>query len=257
MRNNRRLIYLFTPLAIWLLSQSFLLFPRFFYSALLIGLLLIMVSAIWLARLDRRKYWPALAIPPALFFASFSLYATLIPDRWPDEIWIELVFLLEAWFVFSYFRNLYYYLAYDAPERREKLDSLLVSGGFLATFALGASFYGLSAFIDWSLAAFLSALTPLVFLLFSQLIPFRGTSLKNERVFLIVNTLMLVEIAGMISLLPLNYNILGFIFALAYSFELLAWRLDRRGELDRRRLKFPLVISIIIVIILFLTASWL
>ncbi len=257
MKKNQHLVYFFVPLAIWLLSQSFLVFPRFFYSAVATGLLLIIAGTIELTRLDQKKYWLALSIPPSLFFLGFSLYATLIPNRWPGEFWIQLVFLLEAWFAFSYLRNLYYYLAYDAPERREKLNSLLISGGFLAAFAFGASLYSLPAFVDWPLAVFLSILTPIVFLLFSQFIPFKGYRLKSEIAFLAVNTLMLVEFAGLISLLPLNYNILGFVFALAYSFELLVWRLFRRGELDRQHLKLPLVISVIITIILFLTASWL
>lgn len=254
---KQRFTYLLLPITIWLLGQAFLFYPKFFYSAVSVGILLIIISVLSLSRLDKKKYWPLLIAPPALFFLSFSLYATLIPNRWPNSFWIEAIFLLEAWFVFSYLRNLYYYLAYHAPERQQKLDSLLVSGGFLSMFAIGGAFYGLPAFISWPLYVLLLILAPLAFLLFSQFIPFRNLDLKDNLTLLLVNSLMIVELAWVISLLPLNYNILGFVLALAYSFELMVLRLIWRGELSAKRLKLPTIAIFIIVIILFLTASWL
>lgn len=252
-----RYIYLFLPLIIWLLNQAFLLRPSFFYSAMALGLLLIIFGVRALARLDKNKYWPLLIAPPALFFLSFSLYVTLIPNRWPSNFWIQGIFILEAWFIFSYLRNLYYYLAYHALERQQKLSDLLVSGGFLSMFAIGASFYGLPAFINWPLYLLLLSLAPLIFLLFSQFIPFKNLNLKTNLILLLTNTLMLLELAGVISLLPLNYNLLGFVLALAYSFQLLVLQLSWRGELTAKRLKLPIIALVALVIILFLTASWL
>jgi len=91
------------------------------------------------------KNWPVWFVSPLLFWLAGVVYAALLPGR----LWVQLIFILILVFLFFYLRHLYYYFAYGAPEREEKLEGWLLSGGFLTVFALGAVLFGLPAFISW------------------------------------------------------------------------------------------------------------
>lgn len=254
----KRFIPLVSPLIIWFLDQAFLFSPVFFYSALALGSLVAVLSVKLLVGHNKKRDWPLFIIPPLLFFLSFSAYATIIVSRF----WIQLIFLLVAWFSYSYLKYLYYWAGNSiAPENifelEKKLDNLLQVGGFLIVYALAGVLFGLSAFLSWSPEFMLPVFAAAVLLLFWQFLPFKKISWRQTQIILVLNVLVLTEFAWVLSLFPLDFNILALFAALACYLALTIVHAYWRGNLNRQVLKTPIILSVIIIIFSLLTSRWL
>jgi hypothetical protein len=249
----QRLLPILLPVVLWLFNQLSFWYPGFFYYSLLLGCLLISIGVRLEARSGAIRDWPLFIISPLLIFLSFSFFSSLISNFY----WIQAACLLAAWFNFAYFRNLYYYWRYNAPEREDKLDNLLVSGGFLTIFASAASFYSLPAFLSLPTIFLLGIYCPMILLLFGQFLPIRKIAWSSAWPLMLINTLTLLELAWGLTFLPFNFNILAFLLAIFYYFLLTVWRLAWRQALNRHSLQFPIIFSLVLIVILFLTSSWL
>jgi hypothetical protein len=254
----RRFIPLIAPLLIWLFDQAFLFAPVFFYSSLALGALVIVISVKLIASRGEKKYWPLFVVLPLLFFLSFSTYVTIIVS----SFWIQLIFLLIAWFLYAYLKYLYYLVGNQSAlensgELENKIDSLLNVGGFLTSYALAAVLFGLTAFLNWSPELMLPAFALIIWLLFLQFLPFKRISWRRTGGLLIINVLALTELAWIFSLFPLNFNILALFSALTYYLSLTIIHAYWRGNLNRQTLKTPLILSAIIIIFSLLIARWL
>ena len=249
----KRLIPLLVPLIIWIFSQAFLRWPSLFYSALAIGLLIIVLSVRLLA--GKERDWPLLAIAPTLFFLNFSLYLAIIIG----SFWIQAILVLIAWFLFVYLKNLYYYFTHKESELifEDKLDNLLIVSGFLSVFAASTVLFSLPNFITWPVWATLLILAAVIWLLFIQFMPLKKINPEKAKVLTLVSIFGLAQIAWGLSLLPLKFHILGLFLAISYYLALTIVRLHLRGALNRRALKLPLILSATAFILLLLTARWL
>lgn len=245
-------VFYFVPVALWLLGQTFLNFPQFFFVTISVGGLIIILATKALATKNWRQDWPLFFYFPLVFFIGSSLYETLIPNFY----WVQLLLFINAAFMFVYFKNLYYFFRYEAPERTDRLDTFLMTASVLSVFFLASSAYGLPVFLGWSFWPLLAVLVALIFPLFFQ--PFILGSLRLEAnwPFFIVVTLIMAQIAGVIYLFPFDYNILGLLTAIVFYILFLMIRLFVRGRFSGRILRFPLITSLIIVIILLLTTRW-
>ena len=248
---NKHIIFI-TPIILWLLSQLFLFDSRFFYIAITLGFLLLVFSFKKMEKSRRDRNWPLFLFFPALFFLSVSLYITLIPNFY----WIQTILILSAWFNFAYIKNLYYHFNYNASGREEKLDTLMIEGGFLSVFALASSVYGLPVFLGWSVWPLLLIFTILTAPLFFQSFV-RGTmDIKGNWPFFLASILILAELSLVVYFLPLSFNILGFFVAIFYYLLSLVLRVVLKGDFSGRSLKFPFGFSLLIVLILLLTSRW-
>jgi len=250
----QRFIPLIVPLLIWFLNQLFFSKPDLFYVALALGALLITLSVKSL--LPRESvFWLPYIIPPLLFFVSFSFYSAIIVGLF----WLQLCSLLIVWFLFSYFRVLYYY--FSAPDKRPiwatKVDNLLLSGGFLTAYAAAAILFDLPAFFNWSLLALSATMAVLSGLLLFQFSLFPKEGAPTTKHLPLMSVLVLTELTGIFSLLPLNFHILALFFAISYYLCLTIIRLASNGILSRRALRWPLILGAIIITVLLLTSRWL
>lgn len=250
----QRFVPILVPLLVWFLNQAFFSEPGLFYISLALGALLIVLSVWYLVPKDK-AFWLPYIIPPLLFFIGFSGYSAVLVGN----LWLQLIGLMIIWFLFSYFRSLYYY--FTAPGKQlewtARLNNLLLSGGFLTAFVTMAFLFDLPAFFDWPLYFLLPASALLSGLLFFQfhLFPTEGERPTTNLSWLSI--LVLTELTGIFSLLPLNFNLLALFFAIAFYFCLAIIRLAENGILHRRALKLPLILGLIIIILLLLTARWL
>lgn len=249
---KRRISVLLVPVALWLLGQLFLLKPDLFFVAVSLGVLIIALSVRGLSLGSRRYDWPLFFYFPALLFISASLYETLIPNHY----WVQALFLLIAGLIFSYLKNLYYLMRYEAPERAGKVDSISLAGSVLSFFFLAASIYGLPTFLGWSFWPLFFSSVVLIPLLTFQPFSVGRLNLKgNWPIFLMVN-LGLLQIVAVLYLLPLRFNVLGLLAAFAFYMIMLVLRSVLRGNFSGRLLRFPLISGLIIVVIVLLTARW-
>ncbi len=252
MKNNYWYLIL-VPFALWVLDEIFLFKPNFFFVALGLGVLIITLAVRYLTKQQNLRFWPVFILPPALFFLSFSFYGAIIIS----QFWIQVIFLLIVWFVFSYLQNIYYYFSFGAPERETKLQRLLMSGSFLTAFALAATLFGMPIFLSWSIWLLLLFFTLASFILFGQFLILAKEITREQKIFWGINVLVLVEIAGAFFLLPLNYNILGLLLAIIFFLLTLLdeWRLA--GRLNTKNLKWPLILTTLIIVFILLSARWL
>ncbi len=251
--NYKHLVPVITPLCLWFLSQAFLLWPTFFYAAVALGVLLIVLSIRLLAAETKVMTWPLLIAPLLLFFFSFSVYASLLMSRF----WVEVVFVLNVWFAYAYLKNLYYYLVRHEEKRVEKLTNLMLAGTWLTIFAAAATLYDLPEFIDWPFLVLLLIFMVMTGFLWFGFWPLTKIKFRTAAPVQGVSWLVLGALTWLVSLLPLNYNVLGFLTAIIAYFLLELNRAHWRGDLNRRTLKAPLILSAILIIILLLTARWL
>lgn len=251
MKRSRLLINI-VPVILLLLSLAFLFSPSFFYAALGLGALLIILSIKYLVEKNSSRPWLPFIVSPLLVFLGGEFYAALLPNYF----YLVAIFLVIAWFVYSYQRNLYYYLAYGAPERERKIDSLLLSGGFLSVWALSGALFNIQAFLNWPFWLLLLIFTPFVWLSFANF-SWWQKNFSSAGITILFNAVIILELTWILSLLPLNYNILGFLLALFYYFLLFSLRLSWRRELNRRRLRPVLIGSLVVVFLILLTAAWL
>jgi hypothetical protein len=245
-------VFYFLPLALLLLGEVFVFFPRFFFVSLALGGLLIVVSTKQLAAKDRRLDWPLFFYFPLIFFLSSSLYETLIPNFYI----VQALILLNVYFVFVYFNNLYYFFRYGAPDRIDRLDTFLMAGSVLSVFFLAASAYGLPVFLGWSFWPLLAAFSLLTLPFFFQPFILGTLNLRKNWPFFLSAFFIMGQLAGVVYLFPFSFNILGLLTAIFFYLLFLVVRLFIRGRLSGQVIKFPLISGFIMIIILLLTARW-
>jgi len=253
MMKNNYLYLILIPFLLWVLDEIFVFRPDFFFVALGLGLLIITFGVRLLIKKQSLKFWPVFVLPPSLFYLSFSFYSAMIVN----QLWIQLIFLLNAWFIFFYLQNIYYYFSFGAPERAVKLRRLLTSGAFLSTFAIASSLYALPIFLSWSFFILLLIFILISLGLFGQFLILEKNISTEQKIFWGIKVLVLAEFAGVFFLLPLNYNILGLLLAIIFYLLILFddWRASSR--LNYKNLKWPLIISTLVVVLILLSARWL
>jgi hypothetical protein len=250
----KRLIPVIIPLIIWVIGQIFLRWTSLFYCALATGALVIVLGVRLLAGKGKHD-WPFMAIAPVIFFLVFSCYVAILIGNF----WIQALLILVAWFLFNYFRNLYYYLTHKELEiiYENKLDNLLIASSFLTVFAAATTLFSLPEFINWPIWATILIIAAIIFLLFVQFKALKKIKSGSAQVLAFIGVLCLAELTWGLSLLPLKFHLLGLFLAIAYYLILFIIRLHLRGALNRQVLRVPLILSAVAFIVLFLTARWL
>ena len=232
--SQRKIIFL-TPLILWLLNQLFLWRPRMFSPC---SWFLIAVTVMGLTAGKRQADWPLFFYFPFIFFLSSSLYSTLLPNFYV----IQIIFFFANLYIFSYFKNLYYFFRYEAPERAHKLDTLTLLGNFLAVFFLASTIYGLPTFLGWSFWPLLFGFIILSIPLFSTICYFE-IKLKINWPLIIASALVLLELAAIIHFLPLAYNVLGLFVGIFFYLLIYILRNILAGDLSGYKLRLPLVFA--------------
>jgi hypothetical protein len=252
MKNKLGLVILVTFL-LWVLNQLFLFKAPLFLSCLAIGTLLILLLTRNLVQPFRKHGWLVWLISPILFWLAVSLYATIITGY----VFIQIIFLVMASFFYLYFITLNSYLINKTPELNKKFDNLILSSGFLTCAASGASLYGLTAFVSLPTGFLLLFFMPVAAFLFIQFASLKKNFWPENKSLLLIEVLILMELAVVLSFLPLNFNLLGFALGLGYFFLLSIMRLRWQERLDQLKVKRLVILSIVIVFILFFSARWL
>ena len=105
MTKPSRLAVIIYPLVIWLLAQTYFVFPELLYIVLAVSIALTLVLTFFLKQPERNTPWWLLAILPVSFLLVITTYISLQPS-W---ILIQLLFLVLAVFLFNYFKSVYYF----------------------------------------------------------------------------------------------------------------------------------------------------
>lgn len=244
----------FITFFIWLLSQLFLWQPDLFFVALGLSVLMIVLTVRQIITQNSKFFWPWFIASPILFYLAATFYSAILANHY----WIQLILAANAYILFVYFKNIYYHLAFGAPEREAKLRKVLLSASFLSFFAAAATLYALPIFLNLSFWSIFFIFIFLIALFFAQRLLLIPTGKNSDEVlFLGINTIVLTEISGALLLLPLNYNVRGLLLALMFYSLILFNNWRREARLNLKNLKWPLVIGISMILIILLSARWL
>jgi len=242
-----------TVFFLWLLNELFFFKPTLFFVSLGLSTLIIILAVKKLVDKKSNTFWLLLTISPILFYFSASFYSSILTN----QLWIQFIFFINAFLIFSYLKNIYYYYSFGAPERGAKLNRLLLSASFLAMFAAAATLYALPIFINlsfWSIVIFFIIINIIFF--YQSLIFAKDNSVREDWLFLVINTLVLSEFAGVLLLLPLNYNVRGFLLAIFFYSLILFNNWRQEGRLNFRNLRWPLISVFLIMLIILFSARW-
>lgn len=238
-------------LFIWILSQVYFFNPELFFVSLSVSSVVIFLVVKKIINKKNDIFWLLLTVNPLLLYLSASFYSAILTN----QILIQLILAITAFLIFSYFKNIYYYYSFGAPERELKLRKLVILSSFLAFFAASATLYALPIFLNFSLSVIFIWLIVISSVLFIQLFIF-FPKFNQDGIFKSINILILGELSGALLLLPLSYNVRALILAILFYllFLFYNWRYD--GRLIFQNIKWPVIITLIIIFIILFSARW-
>lgn len=241
------------PVIIWLLGQSYFIWPEFLYIALGISVALTVALNFLLKSPERQTAWWSLAILPVSFLVSITAYISL------QSSWIvtQLLFFVLAVFLFNYFKSTYYF--WHRPDLYKDEDNTIIKayGSFLVIFLAGADLYGLQSLL--SLTVWPIFLIFMAIVLVVTRINLDITDFENKVIwqFTTINTLLISEMALVFIFLPLGYNVSALSVGIIYYLFINMTRLYLQKALTPKKIKLYLIISYAGLAILLLTARWL
>jgi len=256
MKYNRFLV-LIIPVLIFIVLELVLVLPKFFYLALVLGNLLL-ILAVWL--LQRKKFieadWRLAAsslITPALFLTSLAVYAALSSSK----LIIHGLFLMIGFFLYFYLKSIYYYFINSPLYKSQAFKSLAAFGNLLVVFFSASSIYWLQSFLGLPVWLLMLSFLILILIINYQIIWINRISIRTAFIFIMFIGLVLLEIGWSISFLPLNYKVTGLILAICYYvLSGITW-LFVGGTLESRATKLYLSFGFIGISLILLTARWL
>jgi hypothetical protein len=249
-------IIVLTNLSLWLLLETFVFWPKFFYVVLLaLNVVLILAIYFLMRKADLgRRLWN-LWILPFLVLNSIVSYAILIPqDIWINKFFIQALFVLIIGFNFSYFKNIYNSVFH--PDQPNNLPGLTTNFSFLSWFFLLTAVYGLQLFLDLSYWILILILIVLALLTTYQYFWINNLKGKENYILVFLSAFIIAQLAWSVYFLPFDYNSLGLIMALIYYVFLNLTRLHLNHNWSKKNLQSLLVFSGVIMLLILLTLKW-
>jgi len=256
MRYNRFLV-LIIPVSIFVILELILVLPRFFYLALVLGNLLLILT-FWF--FQRKKFIEAdwklsisSLITPVFFLTSLTIYAALSSSK----LIIHGLFLVIAFYLYFYLKSVYYYFINSPLYKSQTFRSLSAFGNLLIIFFSATSIYWLQSFLGLPVWLLMLCLLILVLIINYQASWINKIPIRKAFIFIMFIGLVLLEIGWSISFLPLNYKATGLILAICYYvLSGITW-IFVGGTLESRATKLYLSFGFIGILLILLTARWL
>ena len=254
MKKNRY-IPLLASAAIGILTEIMYFWPPMIYVAAAMSAIIILFAVRQISRAgQKREKFYIFFILPAIFALSTILFSTIV-----SRLLAQILYGVNAVFLYLYFRHLYYFLHYPrfARKSEESLRNLSSFGNFLAVFFASSAVYGLQSLLNvriWIL------IFPLLVVLFSasfQVLRSNRIDRRQGIFYALVVSLVLVEAAWTVSFLPLNHYVTGSMMAIFYYMAINLTRFHLLNTLDNKTIKKYLTLGFLCLILIVLTARWL
>jgi hypothetical protein len=245
-----RFIFWASPLFFWVGWQFILFHPYGLWILMAVSTFLLIFVAYEFAGHKWNQQFLFTFISLGLLLNSFYLFISLIASQWIGQ----LLWLLMLWYLYSYILT-----AAKIKKTADLTEWRLMSlyGGLYTTFFAAATLFGFRAFLS---------LSPWPLLLIFLIIVFANTRALayaqswNDRKYLgfwFFLSLLITEIAMMLSLLPLNYLIAAILSTLAYYSVINFARLYINGKLTKRKITNYAWFTALSLVFILLTARWL
>lgn len=252
MKYNRFLVLL-TPLIALLLCEVLFFMPKMFYVILVFYFLIIFFAVNQFTKSSKiDKRWYNFIIFPLCFSISLIIYSIISVNKF----FVQILFFTNAFFIYYYLRNIYYYLIRPDFYKDNTLENISSYGNFLLIFFIASSIYGLQSFLNLSVCISIIIILPFFALVIHQVIWINKIDFKIGFIYILIGCLILIEIAWALSFLPVNYKANGLVMAICYYILIGIIRFYLKGSLNKRIVKLYLFFGFSSIFITLLTARW-
>jgi hypothetical protein len=174
----------------------------------------------------------------------------------PKGFILHLLYFLASLILFYFLRLLANGVVKTDGQYRSPIISFAVFSSVLAVFFLFSFFYGLESYLNISVFSLCSAMVAVLLLVFYLIIKWSNVEWLPGALFLIIDSLVLTEIAWAIFFLPFHFVLVGAIFTFCFYIVSGLSRLALVDKLTRQSLKFYLSIGLGGLLLILLTAQW-
>ena len=253
-----RFLPLVVPLLVFILLEVFYFVPKaiFVVLVLIISLFIFTVRQFLLGgKREERGY--NLLLLPVCFTLGLTVFSTMIPRaETVGKLFLHALFFLNAGFIYFYFRLIYYYLYKNKLYQKQSLRNLSAYGNFLAFYLIASSVYGLQAFLNIPVWILMISLLIFSGLIFYQVIWSNEINTKDSLFYILIASLMIIELGWAASFLTLRFFVLGLIMAVCYYVIIGMIRFHLLNTLNRKVVKLYLIFGFLSIFIVLLTARW-
>lgn len=200
-----------------------------------------------------QKKWWNFALLPLLSQLVVLGYAIVVSSQ------VLVSFLLTALviFLYIYWRYVYFYL--HRPQRYPSfsLEQLSFYINYLLIFLLGALAFGLRSFLNYNLAILAGGVAVITALVLYQIMWVSKVEWQKFGWYLLIYLVIMMEAFWALSFLPLNHNLLGFLWASVYYFFSVMLNDLLNHQLAGKRVRVYLIMIASGWVVLLLSARWL
>lgn len=250
---SSRWFLLLSPLILLVCLELFLIWPKLLFVFEAIAVIwLIFVIRYFALRSSLGKKWIIHALLPLLLFTSLSFSATILVNRWL----IQVIFVFLILFLSRYLKLLYNFWVKNDLKQIDRLPNFSLSAGLIIIFSAIFNIYSLQVFVSWSTWSlfFLSCLAVILVTYHNWQICQMNIK-ENLNLFVIIN-LLLVETIAVLFFWPFAYQLLALVVVLIYYVLINCARLYLSANLDKAKIKFYLIFSALVFLVLILSARW-
>lgn len=249
----RRFLPLLAPLLIFFFEQIYFFSPKLIYAMAILIILLIFFTVWQLSRLSQvdSRWWNYLILP-ALASCAVLAYSVFLSSKFI----IQLSFVFNAVFLYLYLRHVYYYLLHPVAYQVFSLENLSAYTNWLAFFLTAAAVYGAQSFLNSPISLLMLIMLAAAVLLVYQIIWANKIELKAGLPYILISSLILVELFWAISFLPFNYNISGLGLAICYYVVIGLVKNHLLDKLDTSKVRMYLILGAVSLFLIMFTARW-
>lgn len=250
-----KILPLVIPLIVFFFLECFIIFPGFFYVALVfINLAILHVTIQITKQSESGEAWYNFFILPSFFATSAACYSIILTNSWI----MQFIFILTSIFIYLYFKQIYYYLILPKRYKNNALENFSSYGNFLVMFFSFSVVYGLQSFLNIPIHLLILILIPVIWIVSYQVVWTNKINMREGAVFILINTLILTELAWTASFLPQSYNTVGLIMAICYYMVtgIVRFSLSQKLKDIRNKAKQYLVFGVACILIILLTSKW-
>ena len=241
-------------IAIFLLAQSIMIWPQYFYYFLIaINVSIIASLYFHIGNKYLNLAWLKFLILPLLFWNGLLFYISLIPYGGVVlTIFVQFWFFLGLWFLFSYLHQVKRLLL----AKSNNLALWFSVFSFLSVFLLAASVYGWQSFLAWPVWPLSLGLTAATSLLFYELIWLNSPEKSPENLLSLAIPFTFLQMVWALFFLPFDYHIIAMLFVLYFysATTLVTFYLHR--TLEKKTIHQLLIFFTICLAFIILLVKW-
>jgi hypothetical protein len=250
---QKQYIPFFTSLIIFFLLELDEFFPKNFLFFLAATALVLILSVWALARKsNQHTYWYYYGILPLLLLISSAIYGVLISN---NILW-HLLAIFTVVLNYIGLRSLYFYFEKSEMYSSYYMNNFFSSAGFLVIFFTSAAIFGFISFLNMTVWPLLFLMVFVIGVILFQYFLSYNLDRRVSFSYILLVSLVMLEVSWAVSFLPLNYTVAGLVMAVFYYMAAGLTRYYIQGSLNKGVIKFYLLFGASSIFILLFTSNW-